>query len=685
MKPRTMKKIFYTLIAAILCLTACQKEMTENKSVVIDPEMATVTVPFTVTIPMSPEAVTRAGERYVLNMEEPVINNLYIAVFGENGGMLQQLVPATLVGATLEHAGYAYKCEYTAQLPLYDDECHLHFIGNYNGDIATLNFEYEKAFIDNLSMKIVTTDYTVGEGGNAKTYHPITSMPDAYWQKVVLEDGIKATYNSESGQFELDNATWEKLNPIALVRNYAKITVTSASSDFTINSYALVNVPRQGTVAPWQAPEKTIGFSNIYMEIGKYCDGTYDTDLDHEGKPDQYPNFHNFVEDVYNSGYIGYMGNNDLIFTENPGESSAKFPGDTDNGLYMYERTEPTKAGEQTGIIVCLTWDENLSKDNENWAYRGQTMYYKIEVLDEDGEYMPILRNIHYNFSLTKLSGEGEPTFDKAFEGAFFGNVSASIETATLTSINNNRQQIVVNRMDYTSVQGSENVDIYCQFYPDMTASPSSNTANYEVNSNSILSVSGYNQAIASIGSIEYINDATSAWNGWMHIRVTLNAKPTDGSTLRGKLRVKGVLDSGVGSLYRDIVFTVMSKQDFTSDSKVTVSGDDVTVTIGLPAELPYSIFPLHVRIEARDNNLSTSNKELPVGYGPTSFTDYDPKKGKNSFYFIRTIQYKDYVDTSTGEYVYTTKFDCPFVRTNDGNVLVRLTEEGDYFNAKQL
>lgn len=681
-----MKKIFYTITAVVLCLTACQKEMTENQPVVIDPEMATVTVPFTVTIPVSPEAVTRAGERYVLDMEEPVINNLYIAVFGENGGMLQQLVPATLVGETLDHAGFAYKCEYKAQLPLYDEECHLHFIGNYNGDISTLNFDREKPFMDNLSTTIVTTEYTEGEGDSAKTYHPITLMPDAYWQKVVLEDGIKATYNPDSGQFELDDETKEKLNPIALVRNYAKITVTSASTDFTINSYALVNVPRQGSVAPWQAPEKTKGFSNIFMEIGKYCDGTYDTDLEHKDDP-AYPNFHNFVEDVYDSGYSGYMVGNDLnsIFTDNPGESSAKYPRDTDNGLYMYERTEPTKAGEQTGIIVCLTWNENLPRTNENYPYRGQTMYYKIEVLDEEGEYMPILRNIHYKFSLTKLSGEGEPTFDKAFDGAFFGNVSASIETATLNSINNNRQQIVVNRMDVLSVTGEDVVPIYFQFYPEMTGSPSSNPANYEVNQNSILTVDGYAQAIASVGNIEYINDSSSDWNGWMRVLVTLKEKPVDGSTLRGKLRVKGVLDSGVGSLYRDIVFTVMSKQDFTSDSKVTVDGNDVTVTIGLPAELPYSIFPLHIRIEARDNNLSTSDADLPVGYGPTAFTDYAAKQGKNSFYFIRTIQYKEYVNTDTGEYVYKTKYDCPFTLTNNGTVVVRLTEEGDYFNAKPL
>ena len=686
MKPRTMKKIFYTLTAAVLCLTACHKEMTESIPAVVEPEMATVTVPFTVTIPVSQEAVTRA-DRYLLNKENPAVYNMYVAVFGENGGMLQQFVPATLVEGTLDQAGFAHKCKYTAQLPLYDDECHLHFIANYDGDISSLTFDYEKDFMDKLSKTIVTTEYTSSED-ETKKYHPITSMPDAYWQKVVLEDGIKATYNSTTGQFELDNETKAKLNPIALVRNYAKITVTSASREFTINSYALVNVPRQGTIAPWQAPEKTIGFSNIYMEIGKYCDGTYDTDPAHSEDSEQYPNYHNFVEDIYASKYIGYMPSNSMIFTDNPGESAVKYPSDTDNGLYMYERTVPAKAGEQTGIIVCITWADLDQMDSEspNRPYAGQTMYYKIEVLDQDGEYMPILRNIHYNINLKSIEGEGESSFDRAFDGPFFGNVSSSIETATLTSINNTRQQIVVNRMDYTSFDGGDVVDIYVQFYPDMKGSPSSNTSNYLVNSNSILPVSGYDQAIASVGNIEYITEGGFA--GWMHVQVTLKPKPTDESEiLRGKLRVQGVLDGGIGSLYRDIVFTVMSAQNFTSDSKVTVDGNDVTVTIGLPEELPYSLFPLQITIESLNNNLSTNNKELPVGYGPTAFDEnaYSAKNGKNSFYFIRTIQYKDYAKTSSGSYEYVTKIDCPFIRTTSEDIVVKLNEESGYFNEKTL
>lgn len=640
-----MKKIFYTLTAAVLCLTACQKEIDQNQSVLAPeyPEGATVEALFTVSIPYSdgPVELTRASEMAQI----PVVENLYIAIFGDNGGMLQQLVPAfptgegTLYNPENGESGILYQIQYRAELPLSDEERNLHFIGNCPQDvIENLDFLYEKEFMD----KLFTS------GRNA-----------AYWQKVTLADGIQA--NIVDGKFELTPECAAQLTPIALVRNYAKLIVTSGSSDFEIESYALVNVPLQGTIAPYSTKD---GFSTKYIRIGDYCAGTMET---------------NFVHDLIESGYSGYM-TNDLIDTSNPGESSAKSPSATDNGLYMYERTRPTRSGEQTGLIIKLKWNANLPTDHPNYDDRGQSRYYKIEVLDKDGEYMPICRNILYTINLTQLSGAGEKSFDEAFNGPFFGNVSASIETATLNEINDNVHKIRVNRMDYTTLESNDQVDIYFQFYKTMNGTPETTAASYATPAKK--AVDGYNSAIASVSDMEFVT-----WSGetWGHVVVTLNPRPASGM-LREKLRIQG-MDGSVGSLFRDIVFTVMNTQEFTSESKVTVSGNDVTVTIGLPKDLPYSLFPLHVTIEALNNNLSTSNKELPVNYGPTAFdeTEYTSKNGKNAFYFIRTIQYKDYLDTSHGAYEFTTEFDCPFIRTDNTNLTVKLNEQGGYFVEKTL
>ena len=658
-----MKKILYSIAAAALCLTACQKEASEVQPVEqAGQEVATVTVPFTVSIPTSADAVTRADER----INRPVLNNLYIAVFGENGGMLQQFVPATQVtDFTSADYGYSNQAKYVAQLPLYDDECHLHFIGNFNGDISTLKFDYEKDFMDKMAVKITTTTDAAG-------HSTITDAPVAFWQKVVLEDGIQSEIDPTTKEVKIAKATKEALTPIGLVRNYAKITVTAdTKADFQILSYALVNVPYQGSVAPYHP---TTTYNNLYTQMNTYCAPTAPADQ-------------NFVTDLLNSGYVGYMGDNDLIFKGNPGYGSAKQITDPDNGLYMYERTVPERSGEQTGVIIELKWKDNLPESNPNHLLSGKTYFYKIEVLNKDGDYFPICRNVHYNINLSSLTGEGylvtegneSAAFDAAFAGPFFGNISSSIETATLTTINDNLRQISVNRMDYFSVKGDDEVDIYFQFWLDKDGAPSTSTGNYY---KEIRDVPSYDPAIKSVSDIELVNNTSDPYNGWMHVKVTLNPKDPDGKTLRSKLRVGGQNDQGIGSLFRDIVFTVMEVQDFTAQTKLTVSADkkDVTVTVGIPRDLPYTMFPLQVKIESQANNLTTNRADLPVAYGPSAFT------GKNTFYFVKTIQYKDYVDTSTGVYNYTTEFPCTFTNLDtEEEIIVNLSEANEFFNSKRL
>jgi len=162
---------------------------------------------------------------------------------------------------------------------------------------------------------------------------------------------------------------------------------------------------------------------------------------------------------------------------------------------------------------------------------------------------------------------------------------------------------------------------------------------------------------------------------------------------LRGKLRVQGLKENGVASLYRDIVFTVMNTQTFTGSS-LTVSGStvgsEVTVTIGLPEELPSGMFPLQVRIEAENNNLTTTSADLPVSYGTSLFDS-----SKQTYYFIRTIEYKEYAQIVSGAYQYTTQIPCSFLRTDTGTVTVKFqdipgteddgTELDSYFAAMQL
>ena len=130
-----------------------------------------------------------------------------------------------------------------------------------------------------------------------------------------------------------------------------------------------------------------------------------------------------------------------------------------------------------------------------------------------------------------------------------------------------------------------------------------------------------------------------------------------------------------------------MNYQDFqtgSTHSKLVPDGTNVTLTIQLPEELPSSIFPIQVRIESKDNNLSPSkvSADLPVNSGESYWTP-----GKNTFYFTKTISWSDYakINKSTGLYEYVTAFPCYFTNTDPSITTSKVVLSSEYFNTLEL
>ncbi len=633
-----MKKVFYIFAAALVAITACNKEIESPSSnqddvLVIGENGPMATLTFTATFPDTKIPTPTKGAMG----DTPVIDNVYVAVFGlssnTQGGNLQHWAPATLTKVT--DASHTYTADYTVTLPLTDEPMVVNFIVNYPSDEPPL-FDREKVVMNRF--------YTEGDNG-------------AYWQRVELPNGIKGKTNDD-GVLVLDDATTALLNHVHLVRNFAKITLEASteSSEFDILGYTLINVPTRGNLAPMN----NNSFNTPYMEIAGYCDGTA------EG---------NFVDALDQANYRGFMPEGVEIDTSNPGEDSME---DAGTGFYMFERTIPTTANTQTAIIAELKWksaDKITNPNNKPLA--GKTYFYKIEVIGKDGEYVPIRRNIWYKINLTGLEGDGETTFNKAFSGAYFGNVSASIETATLNEITDNISTITVNRMDYTTVNDGDVVDIYFQYKPTSSETVLIEGTDVSVD---IRGIDGYSQSIddrtiATTSTITTINGVQ-----WGKITVTLKNRPSSGM-LRGALRIQGNRQ-GKRVLFRDIIFTVMAKADFLSTSSdVSVDGNNVTVTIKLPDKLSYGVFPVQVMIESQYNNLTTNSTDLPVAFGPSAFDS-----SKNSFYFVKTIQYSDYYHKdANGDWVYTTDYTCNLKKTSDQAVNIKIGDEAGYFNSKSL
>ena len=161
--------------------------------------------------------------------------------------------------------------------------------------------------------------------------------------------------------------------------------------------------------------------------------------------------------------------------------------------------------------------------------------------------------------------------------------------------------------------------------------------------------------------------------------------------------------------IYRDITINLMKTQSFIHANETVTEVTDFDVTDGtpsttglnnpvkinifLPEDLGASVFPIQVRIEAENNTLSATSEDLPVATGKTVFVDEDEdeNEARNTYFFIRTIEYSEYchLDSRTKKYVYTYKFPVTFYTSKSGTnanaTLIDIRDLGGKFNRKLL
>ena len=133
-----------------------------------------------------------------------------------------------------------------------------------------------------------------------------------------------------------------------------------------------------------------------------------------------------------------------------------------------------------------------------------------------------------------------------------------------------------------------------------------------------------------------------------------------------------------------DLVFT--SETKITTTPTTDATDQEVEIQIGLGDDIPASIFPIQVRIEAEQNSLSSTSPTLPVANSPSQFSS---KEGQNSFYYIYTINFTDYqkVNQTTHEISYVKEFKVKLYTTkSSGNsTSILISDMNDYFTPKPL
>lgn len=705
-----MKKTIYILAMALFGVLACTKEanISVDTSVLEDnvfPEGAEVTLTFSVPT----EVPTKVMD------EKPDITSMHVAVFTA-AGTLKEYRKATLIAEGPEDNGIGYKKTYQVTVFLSSTERHLHFIANAP---------------DELSVKTGGEAYVINniitEGTNT-----------AYWQRFVLEDGVTAEYFRGANDSHYDAATKkvtftyinvegieqtdvydvvtddkgrlcytpddeimvvegsyihssgrkivdgtgytaskevvDLLSNIPLIRNFLKLRVVekddSAEDDENKNnfhpiSFALINVPASGRVAPYDVKN---GFIAPYMN----------------------PDGGNLTKE-YLYGTLGYV-------PTVPGSIDTSAPADADfvtveskKFVFMYERPIPT--ADPTSLIVYGTLDGVGNR------------YFKIEINDEDGKYVPFYRNFEYVVELGVVKGShGWTTAADAYKHSAIGDVSNSVETQTLSQISDGKGTTLwVNEIEYTNIGDKvKRALIYKMTYKDPSSSSSTVqdlTADVELtigsSSNPAINVASgvttltgsrlegntYIPGYDKDGNPEEAIPTPDGQSGWYFVDVDLFGSENTGLK-KSVVTVAG--ESGSGKeMSRKVTYRVMTVQDVTvSASPLTsqAAGQETTLTITLKEDLGFSLFPLVLKIEAEKNNLmpSGANASLPVDYGPSTFSN------ANGFYYLYTISYSEYYDAESEKYntVKTLKFKTTGAGNPTNATKIHVVDQaGKYFN----
>jgi hypothetical protein len=391
------------------------------------------------------------------------------------------------------------------------------------------------------------------------------------------------------------------------------------------------------------------------------------------------------------------------------------FPGDPDNEgssnyavrggyQYMYERPVPTTTQKQTDVLVEIEFDAGHrvsaqyreEKGIEDETVKGK-YWYNIEVLNNMAEYVPFYRNIAYILRIEGLEAAGYLTAEEAYNSAPFGNISASLETASLNELSDGSSTIYVDKMDYTFLEtgtvtlmkDSDNPAKFW-FMPDVNT-PDACYAK------SVAGVCDVKVELLDGGNA--VTDFTvDGDSGKIEVTLAEIGTGVKKSVIRISGRVGDDSPTNVNKyIYREITINLMGKQNFIHKNDVieevtafdgtpTASGlnNPVKINIFLPEGLGASIFPVQVRIEAEKNSLSAVSQDLPVSTGKSV---YDPER--NTYFFIRTIEYSEYcrLDPRTKKYEYTYKFPVTLYtsKTGDNSTKIDLRDLAGYFNPMEL
>ena len=586
-----MKKILFTIFSLFILASCSHNEIDVPNP--LQEEKETVNLTFSVNVPQIQSAASRAFG------ETATLRNLYVIVFDERGNYVKTATATnfTVNNETNAEGNKNTETSFTVTLPKTNSPRILHFIGN--ADVSSITYGSSELDLSRLKVSLPNDATSTDDSG-------------AYWQRVEFPNGI----NEEQVQGRMD--------PVYLVRNFAKISVSISSDidkpdNIEYKSFTVVNVENTGSVAPYYLNKSTneLGFA----QYAKTDDNGKFLKEDQTNLAQRY-DYNHLVNTQKYTGYV--PGSSTTI------QSKASITGTDDGGLsfgassyYLYERTHNDDV--PTFVIVKALVGTGTS---------AKATYYKIDLVTKTvpAAYYHILRNFAYNITIKKISGEG---YDSALEAAnnpAGNNIFASTELQSLTNISDGTGRLFVNYTSRTLVSGMP-VTLEYMYIPDI--------ANEDVTRNGDVQFVKGQSSAAQEAILNYDNHSTTNVENEGYSSVTIYPNTPGESPIIQSLTLYA------GGLQRTVTYTLQPYFRFNNVTTTPISG---TPNIGskfefkfnLPDGMDQSLFPMTFIVEANPQtiypNTDDANNDDKQDYASMPATTLE-----QSFGYERTVTWEDY------------------------------------------
>ena len=623
-----MKKLLY-IFSCIVLASACTQELPDFNHA--GEHAGKVAIDFGVQI-NDPYIATKAMA------DNPQLKNLMLAVFDETGYLVEYTwaIAEGTEYATENGTRYKYKVYLTqSKTPRT-----IHFIGNAPSEIK---FGNEESVLASIS----------GSLGS--------SNEDIYWysKEIPMISGTSSggamalAEGDEAGPIlQATPQTLAYMNDIPLIRNFAKIVLTSASnSGFALESYFVVGTPKTGLAAAYNYS------SGEFVDYFNYVDST-DPELSKEGiKVLGDPKSYQYLTETekYDANVPSVSQNVTLAEAQaSPVAAGASY--------FVYEKETPLSADDAPYIIAYGT-------------YAGKNYYYKVDLRDKD-KYFPILRNFQYNVNITKVSREGYATIEEAAKSSGSGDISSSMTTISLAYISDGTASLEVG---YTEkyLTSDDDVELDFTFLPDVNKPNEPGDIKdiwIKVNKPGATGA-----AIATINGAAYTDGQEikpSSNPGVFKIKPTTPTEALKTQTLT--IYARYTKDGIEHILQRTVTYKVQTKRTMIVEldpyEVPTVAGSEFDVLLTIPAGLSPSIFPLEFAIEAEALSVNpASGEQMPVKSGKSLSGN-----GKSSFHFVKTLTREEYITDQENTVV------CHF-KTTKASSASRIFALNDYFETQYV